>query len=88
MFEVKVGEKEVVFFWLPPPGMQHIAVITNYTLSCSPSPSSLPQSPSQAEPLPVAGFSPDTSYFCSVVADNGQVSGPPAHINFTTLEDC
>ena len=88
MFEVEAGEREVVFSWLPPPTMQRNAVITSYTLSCSPSPSALPQSPSQAEPLTVAGFSPDTSYSCSVVTDNGQISGPPANITFTTLEDC
>lgn len=34
-------------------------------------------------------FSPDTTYTCSVVANNGLDSGPPANITFTTTkEDC
>ena len=47
-----------------------------------------PQSPSHAGPLTVAGFSPDSSYSCSVVATNSQGSGPPPHITFITLQDC
>ena len=74
--------------WSPPPVTQRDGVLTSYSLSCSPSPSSLPQSPSQAGPLTVAGFSPDSSYSCSVVATNSQGSGPPAHTTFMTLQDC
>ena len=81
------GEREVVFSWSPPPVTERNGVITSYTLSCSPSPSSLPQSPSSG-PLTVAGFSPHTSYSCSLVASNTQGSGPPAPTSFTTLQDC
>ena len=88
MFEVVFGQRQVVFSWSPPPVTQHNGLITNYTLVCFPSPSSLPQSPSQSGPFTVAGFSPDTSYSCSVVANNGLGSGPPAHTTFTTLQDC
>ena len=88
MFEAVAGQRQVVFSWSPPPVTQQNGLITSYTLSCSPSPSSLPQSPFQSGPLTVAGFSPDTSYSCSVVAENGLGSGPPAHTNFTTLQDC
>ena len=88
MFEAEVGQRQVVFSWFPPPVTQRTRPIISYTLSCSPSPSSLPQSPSQSGPLTVAGFSPDTSYSCSVVANNGPGSGPPAHTSFTTLQDC
>ena len=88
MFEAVAGQRQVNFSWSPPPVTQRNGVITSYTLSCSPSPSSLPQSPSQSGPLTVAGFSPDTSYTCSVVANNSQGSGPAASISFTTLEDC
>ena len=87
-FEADVGERQVVFSWSPPPVAQRNGVITSYTLSCSPSPSSLPQSPSQSGSLTVTGFSPDTSYSCSVVATNSQGSGPPANITFTTQQDC
>ena len=85
MFVADAGQRQVTFSWSPPHMTQ---LITSYNLSCSPSPSSLPQSPSQAGPLTVAGFSPDSSYSCLVVATNSQGSGPPAHITFMTLQDC
>ena len=83
-FTAVAGEREVVFSWSPPPVTERNGVITSYTLSCSPSP---PQSPSSG-PLTVAGFSPHTSYSCSLVASNTQGSGPPAPTSFTTLQDC
>ena len=88
MFEAVAGQRQVNFSWYPPPVTQHNGLITSYTLFCSPSPSSLPQSPSQSGPLTVAGFSPDTSYSCSVVASNSQGSGPSADTTFTTSQDC
>ena len=88
MFAADPGERQVVFFWSPPPVTQRNGVITSYTLSCFPSLSSPPQSPSQSGPLTVTGFSPDTAYTCSVVATNSQGSGPPASITFTTQQDC
>ena len=88
MFEAVAGQRQVNFSWSPPRVALRNGVITSYTLSCSPSPSSLPQSPSQSGPLTVAGFSPDTSYSCSVVANNGLGSGPPASTTFTTQQDC
>ena len=86
-FSADPGEREVVFSWSAPLITQRNGVITNYTLSCSPSPSSLPQSPSSG-PLTVTGLSPDTSYSCSLVASNSEGSGPPANISFTTQQDC
>ena len=88
MFEADVGQRHVNFSWFPPPVSEHNGPITSYTLSCSPSPSSLPYTTSQLGPLTVTGFSPDTFYSCSVVASNGLGSGPPAQIMFTTLQDC
>ena len=88
MFEADAGQRQVNFSWSSPPVSQQNGLITNYTLSCSPSPSSLPLFPSQSGPLTVEGFSQYTSYSCSVVANNGVGSGPPANINFTTQEDC
>ena len=88
MFEAVAGQRQVVFSWSPPPVTQYNGFITSCTLSCSPSPSSLPQSPSQSGPLTVAGFSSDTTYSCSVAANTDLVSGPPAHTNVTTLQDC
>ena len=89
MFERVAGQRQVEFSWSPPPVTQRNGVITSYTLSCSPSPSSLPLSPSQSGPLNVTGFSPNTPYSCSVVATNSRGSGPPATTEtFTTQQDC
>ena len=87
-FQAVVGQRKVAFSWSPPPVLQQNGHITSYTLSCSPSTFSLPQSLLLSAPLTVAGFSPGTPYSCSVVASNSQGSGPPAHANFTTLQDC
>ena len=88
MFEAAIGQRQLVFSWSPPPVIQRNGVITSYTISCSPSPSSLPQFPSQSGPLTVTGFYPNTFYSCSVVALNRRGPGPPAITNFTTQEDC
>lgn len=87
-FEAEAGEREVAFSWLAPLALDTEIVIT-YTLSCSPSPASLPQSLNQTT-LTVAGFSPNTSYSCSVyiVDKNGLGSGPHNDTTFETLEDC
>ena len=82
------GERQVNFSWSPPPVTEHNGVIIGYTLSCSPSPSSLPLSLSQAGIHTVSGFTPDTEYTCSVVAHNDLGPGPAAHETLTTLEDC
>ena len=87
MFVAAAGERQVTFSWSPPPVALRNGVITSYTLSCSPSTYSLPLSPSQPDPLTVAGFSPDTSYSCSVVASNSHGSGPPANTSFATQQD-
>ena len=89
IFEAVAGQRQVVFTWSPLPVTQRNGVITNYTLSCSPSPSTLPQSPSsQSGSLTVTGFSPNTLYSCSLTANNNRGSGPAATTSFTTLEDC
>ena len=88
MFVAVAGKRQVVFSWSPPPPNQQNGVITNYTLSCSPSPSSLPQSPSQSGSLSVTGFSPNTPYSFSLVATNSQGSGSPVAISFSTQQDC
>ena len=87
MFEAVVGERHVVFSWSPHVTHLHRA-IDNYTLSCSPSPSSLPLSPSQSDSLTVTGFSPNTHYSCSLTPNNLWGSGPPATTAFTTEPDC
>ena len=86
MFAADAGQREVNFTWSPPSMAVCNGLITTYILSCSPSPS--PQFPSHPGPLTLSGFTPDTSYWCSVEASNSQGSGPPANISFTTQQDC
>ena len=62
MFDTVAGERQVKFSWSPPAVTQRNGVIIIYTLSCSPSPSTLPLPVSQAVPVPVIGFTPDTNY--------------------------
>ena len=88
MFDGSAGERQVTFSWSPPLLSQQNGVTTNYTLSCSPSPSSLPLTTSRAGSLTVGGFTPNTSYSCFIVAQARFSFGPPSYISFMTLEDC
>ena len=88
MFGAVAVERQVVFSWLPPLITHRNGIITDYTLSCSPSPSSLPLTLSSSGSLTVPEFNPNTQYSCSVLATNSQGSGPLANTSFTTLEDC
>lgn len=86
MFAAVARERDVVFSWFPPPNN---GVGIRYTLSCSPSPSSLPQTYySHSISLVVTGFSPNTDYSCTLVTRNTQGSGLPATASFTTQRDC
>ena len=77
----------MVFSWSPPPVTQHSGLITSYTLTCSPSLSSLPQSSSQSGLLTVAGFSPDTSYIL-LFSGGQQWSGIAVMINVSERLIC
>ena len=102
-FSAEAAERDVTFSWSPPNATLRNGHITGYNLSCSPSPSSLPQSfpesgtyrvahysPSNtgACSLLASRFSPGTIYNCSVVAINSKGAGPPAAVSFTTAHDC
>ena len=88
MFDVIAGQRQVNFSWSPPSLEDQNGIITDYTLSCSPSPSSLPLSFTQSGSFTVPGFSPNTEYSCSVVASNGLGPGPTSVIVFSTQKDC
>ena len=76
----------MVFSWSP--ATQEIyRVVTGYTLTCSPSPSSLPQSLSHTGSIRVTGFSPNTLYSCSLTANNIWGPGTPSTIAFSTKKD-
>ena len=88
MFDGSAGERHVTFSWFPPLLSKQNEVTTDYTLSCSPSPSSLPLTTSRTGSFTVGGFTPNTSYSCSIVAHTGLGFGPPSYISFMTIEDC
>lgn len=86
MFQAIAGQRQVTFSWSPPP---FFPGVTGYTLTCVPSPTTLPLSSSQSGSFTVGGFTPNTFYSCSVVANyNDTDQGRPANLFFTTLEDC
>ena len=84
IFQAAVGEREVTFSWSPSSGS---VSIIGYIVTCAPSPANLPQSFPQSGAHRVSGFSPQTSYNCSVAAYTSQTVGPPATVVFTTKED-
>ena len=84
IFQAAVGEREVTFSWSPSSGS---VSIIGYIVTCAPSPATLPQSFPQSGAHRVSGFSPQTSYNCSVAAYTSQTVGPPATVVFTTKED-
>ena len=83
--QAAAGEREVTLSWSPPSAA---TPIIGYIISCSPSTAALPQTVFQSGTHTVQGFSPDTTYNCSVVAYNSQIIGPPATVVITTEEDC
>ena len=88
MFEAMAGQRQVTFSWSPPL-IAKDGITTSYTLSCSPSPSSLPlTTTTQSGSLTVDGFTPNTTYTCYLVATIDVTPGPPANVSFITLEDC
>ena len=65
-------------------------MITGYSLSCVPvvgGGNSISMQYTAAGTFTLGGFTPATSYNCSVSASNSQGSGPAAHNVVTTLDD-
>lgn len=70
----------------PEPHLQN-GVILSYTITCDPSPDDPLKSVSEAGSITVGGFSPLTTYNCSVSASNSAGSGPLAYYDVTTGDD-
>ena len=83
-FQAAVGEREVTFSWSPSSGS---VSIIGYIVTCTPSLATLPQSFPESGAHRVSGFSPQTSYNCSVAAYTSQTVGPSATVMFTTEGD-
>ena len=86
-FEAVAGQRQVNFTWFPALLTRNNTIITNYTLYCSPSITSLPLSLTHAGSFIVTGFTPDTVYKCLLMASN-LVAEQSFNITFTTKQDC
>ena len=75
----------VTFSWAPPDVALRNGEITEYTITCDSDGSrAVSVTVAEAGSHNVEGFSPSTTYNCSVVATNSAGSGPPASLTFTT----
>ena len=81
------GPRSILFTWQPPEPHLQNGIIINYTISCIPSPLSPLTPVAEAGSVTVSGFSPFTSYNCSVRATNSAGNGPPAYVSSTTEDD-
>ena len=79
----------MTFSWSPPgPNLQH-GMITGYFLSCVPANggSSISMQYTASGTFTLRGFTPATSYNCSIFASNSQGSGPATYMIVTTPDD-
>ena len=80
----------MTFSWSPPAPTLRNGVITGYSLSCVPEVgggNSISMQYTAAGTFTLGGFTPATSYNCSISASNSLGSGPTAHVVVTTLND-
>lgn len=82
----------LVFSWGPP--LEDVA-LTDYQLSCDPQPEGFPKTygvmvfnDRGGVVATESGFTPSTTYNCSVLASNTIGDGPLASAMATTLDDC
>ena len=79
----------MTFSWSLPAPTERNGVITGYFLSCIPEAgegNSITMQYTAAGTFTLEGFTPATSYNCSIAASNSQGSGPSIHLINTTLE--
>ena len=75
--------------WSPPAPTLRNGVITGYFLSCVPEVGggySISMQYTAAGTFTLGGFTPATSYNCSISANNSQGNGPVSSMISTTLE--
>ena len=83
-----IGARNISFTWQPPePHLQNGKIIF-HTIACSPIPLSPFPLVTETKTVMFGGFSPFTTYSCSVRATNSAGTGPPAYVNITTADDC
>ena len=78
----------MTFSWSPAP-TQHNGVITGYFLSCVPASggNTISMRYTAAGTFTLGGFTPATSYNCSISASNSQGNGPVTYMLVTTPDD-
>ena len=83
------GARNMTFSWSPPAPSLRNGVITSYSLSCvsEGGRNSISNQYTAAGTFTLGGFTPATSYNCSISARNSQGSGPATHRVVTTLDD-
>ena len=89
-FTVLPREQNLTFSWSPPAPTGRNGVITSYSLSCVPEAGggiTISMQYTAAGTFTLGGFTPFTSYNCSISASNSQGSGPATHRVVTTLDD-
>ena len=82
--------RNITFSWSPPALTERNGVITGYSLSCVPvagGGNSINKQYTAAGNFTLGGYTPATSYNCSISASNSQGAGPVAHVDVTTLDD-
>ena len=95
-FEITVqGPRTLTFSWDPPSEDLRNGVITGYLLSCDPQPERLPKMYTESEfkemggvEGSISGFSPSTTYNCTVLASNLFGDGPNKTAIAITGDDC
>ena len=90
-FTVSPGVRNMTFSWSPPAPTERNGVITGYSLSCVPEAgggNTISMQYTVAGTFTLGGFTPFTSYNCSISASNSRGSGPMIFYINTTLEAC
>ena len=90
-FTVIPEERNMTFSWSAPASNLQHGMITGYFLSCVPEAGGGGNSISMQYTAPgtftLGGFTPATSYNCSISASNSQGSGPVAYLIVATPDD-
>ena len=90
-FTVIPEERNMTFSWSPPASNLQHGMITGYFLSCVPEAggggSSISMQYTAAGTFTLGGFTPATSYNCSISASNSQGSGPATYMIVATPDD-
>ena len=88
-FTVTPRERNMTFSWFPPASNLQHGMITGYFLSCVPANggSSISVQYTVSGTFTLGGFTPATSYNCSIFASNSQGSGPATYTIVATQDD-